>query len=350
MAETVKQHYITIQEFMVKDLELKGNELIAYALIYGFSQDEESYFKGSLSYVANWLNCSKTTAHSILNKLADDGFLEKKEKNINGVKLCDYMAVVPNKIELKEAKERKESRKEKEKSERRSKKLNTPSKNNNGRSKNCNGYSKNLNEGVQESVTHNNTDILNDIKDDNTDENIDNSFSEEKDPSNSPEGQCNSFSGEKKGTHSPKQNKPLSEKELEQANYKMPHRACKIAYSLTNNKDLANNVMDFFQYFLDERKKHTGTWHIPLSDTTLAKVVATLIEDIKVDRGDYEDTYFSLVIDTPGNNDYEEVVDKYFETKFKSKVDYSIVHFTQENVLINIMNHCGKENWCTSGI
>lgn len=175
-----------------------------------------------------------------------------------------------------------------------------------------------------------------------------NSFSKEKDTSNSPRGMCNSFSGEKKDTRRPKQNKPLSEKELEQANYKMPFRACEIAYRLTQNKDLANNTMQFFQYFLDERKKHTGTWHIPLSDTTLAKVVATLIEDIKVDRGDYEDTYFSLVINEPGNNDYEEVVDKYFKTKFKSKVDYSIVHFTQENVLINIMNHCGKENWCMS--
>ncbi len=178
----------------------------------------------------------------------------------------------------------------------------------------------------------------------------DNSFSKEKDLSNSPQGMCNSFSREKKDTHTPKQKKPLSEKELEQANYKMPFRACEIAYRLTQNKDLANNVMQFFQYFLDERKKHTGKWHIPLSDTTLAKVVATLIEDIKVDRGDYEDTYFSLVIDEPGNKDYKEVVDKYFKTKFKSKVDYSIVHFAQENVLINIMNHCGKENWCMSGI
>ncbi len=178
--------------------------------------------------------------------------------------------------------------------------------------------------------------------------NIDNSFSKEKVNSNSPQGMCNSFSREKKDTRTPKQKKPLSEKELEQANCKMPYRASGIAYNLTENRDLSNNVFKFFEYFLDERKKHTGNWHIPLSDTTLAKVVATLIEDIKVDRGDYEDTYFSLVIDEPGNNDYEEVVDQYFKTKFKSKVDYSIVHFTQENVLINIMNHCGKENWCMS--
>lgn len=181
-------------------------------------------------------------------------------------------------------------------------------------------------------------------------ENTDNSFSKEKDPNNSPQGECNSFSREKKDTHSSRQKKPLSEKELEQANYKMPYRASGIAYKLTENRDLSNNIFQFFEYFLDERKKYTGTWHIPLSDTTLAKVVVALIEDIKVDRGDYEDTYFSLVIDELGNKDYKEVVDKYFKTKFKNKVDYSIVHFTQENVLINIMNHCGRENWCMSGI
>lgn len=175
-----------------------------------------------------------------------------------------------------------------------------------------------------------------------------NSFSKEKEHSNSLKGECNSFSAEKKRTRTHNYQKPLTEEELEGANYRMPFRAYEIANRLTQNMGLADNIKQFFQYFLEERKKNTGTWHIPLTDTALAKVVATLIEDIKVDRGDYEDTYYSLVIDTPGNDDYKEVVDKYFNTKFKSKVDYSIIHFTQENVLINIMNHCGKENWCMS--
>lgn len=145
MGKVKNEHYITIQEFMVNDLELSGNELIAYALIYGFSQDGESYFKGSLSYVAKWLNCSKATACNILNKLADDGFLEKKEKNVNGVRLCDYTAYPIDEKVLKEIKEKKKERKEKEKAERYAKKLNTPSKNRKGYSKNLNGRSKNFN-------------------------------------------------------------------------------------------------------------------------------------------------------------------------------------------------------------
>lgn len=155
MAKVKNEHYITIQEFMVNDLELSGNELIAYALIYGFSQDGESYFKGSLSYVAKWLNCSKATACTILNKLSDDGFLEKKEKNVNGVRLCDYTAYPIDEEVLKQIKEKKKERKEKEKAERYAKKLN-------GIKKTNTTYSKKLNEGVQKTLTHNNIDILED--------------------------------------------------------------------------------------------------------------------------------------------------------------------------------------------
>ena len=125
MAKIKNENFIAIQGFMVKELGLTGNELIAYALVYGFSQDDESEFKGSLNYVAEWLNCSRTTAFNLLNKLADDGFIKKTKKTINGVKFCNYSATKPNNEELKEIKLRKQIRKEKEKLERSSKNLNT---------------------------------------------------------------------------------------------------------------------------------------------------------------------------------------------------------------------------------
>lgn len=135
MADIKNDNYIAIQGFMVKELGLTGNELIAYALVYGFSQDGESKFKGSLNYVAEWLNCSKTTAFNLLNKLADDGFIKKTEKLINGVKFCNYSAIKPNDEELEKIKAKKQDRKEKEKLERSLKKLNTHSKNLKNRSK-----------------------------------------------------------------------------------------------------------------------------------------------------------------------------------------------------------------------
>lgn len=94
--ETVKkERYICIQEFMVRDLKLKGNELIVYALLYGFTQDGEQYFSGSLSYIANWINASKSTAQNVIKSLMEKGFLIKKDKYVNNVKFCEYTTAIP---------------------------------------------------------------------------------------------------------------------------------------------------------------------------------------------------------------------------------------------------------------
>ena len=48
------ENYITIQGWMRTELELKGNDLMVYAIIYGFSQSESNRFTGSLQYLADW--------------------------------------------------------------------------------------------------------------------------------------------------------------------------------------------------------------------------------------------------------------------------------------------------------
>ena len=53
------ENFIVIQGFMINELDLKGNELIIYAIIYGFSQDGENKYTGSLNYLANWTNSTK---------------------------------------------------------------------------------------------------------------------------------------------------------------------------------------------------------------------------------------------------------------------------------------------------
>ena len=42
-----KEYYIHIQWWMAQRLKLSGNELLTYAIVYGFSQDGESAFLGS---------------------------------------------------------------------------------------------------------------------------------------------------------------------------------------------------------------------------------------------------------------------------------------------------------------
>ena len=53
--------YIVIQGWMINDLNLNGNELLAFALIYGFTKDGESEYTGSINYLSNWLNCTRKT-------------------------------------------------------------------------------------------------------------------------------------------------------------------------------------------------------------------------------------------------------------------------------------------------
>ena len=84
--------YIVIQDWMISDLQLKGNELLTYALIYGFSQDGELEFKGSLKYISEFLGVSKRTAQRSIENLVDRGIVEKRVEEISGVKFNRYMA------------------------------------------------------------------------------------------------------------------------------------------------------------------------------------------------------------------------------------------------------------------
>lgn len=85
-------NYITIQSFMIKDLKLKGNELLTYAIIYGFSQNGESKFTGSLQYIADWTNSTKQGVMKNLKALVAKGLIVKTDIYENGVKFVKYHA------------------------------------------------------------------------------------------------------------------------------------------------------------------------------------------------------------------------------------------------------------------
>lgn len=83
---------------MLTDLNLKGNELIVYACIYGFSQAENQVFNGSLQYLADWTNSTKQGIIKNLKSLEEKGYIVKNEKFINGVKFCEYYATQLNEV------------------------------------------------------------------------------------------------------------------------------------------------------------------------------------------------------------------------------------------------------------
>lgn len=93
MSKVDSNKYIVIQGWMVEELKLKGNELLVYAIIYGFSQDNESYFSGSLQYLADWTNSSKESIRKVLLSLLNKKIIIKKEKFINNIKFCKYQAI-----------------------------------------------------------------------------------------------------------------------------------------------------------------------------------------------------------------------------------------------------------------
>ena len=127
--------FITVQAFMVNDLHLKGNELLIYAIIHGFSQDGESEFTGSLQYLADWCNTSKQTIITALQSLCEKQLIIKNVEFKNNVKFCTY-------------------------------KSSGVFKNFDGGSqKSLTGYSKNFNGGSQNSLPNNiNNNISNNIK------------------------------------------------------------------------------------------------------------------------------------------------------------------------------------------
>ncbi|WP_448754368.1 hypothetical protein [Agathobacter sp.] len=304
MAKIKNENFIAIQGFMVKELGLTGNELIAYALVYGFSQDDESEFKGSLNYVAEWLNCSRTTAFNLLNKLADDGFIKKTEKTINGVKFCNYSATKPNDEELKKIKLRKQIRKEKEKAERSSKKLNTCS-------KKYNGCSKNLNEGVQKVDTHNNN--IDNIKD-NISETI----------------------GEVHTSVSEKQTARVTRKDMQTKKTDMVYRFFTICNDNIENKTIREAVKKSFCKYMDLYETcNFCKVHPILTDKTLTNVCLALsnVTDTEHKHFDWTDVYLA---DETGYTGLDRMVNEHFRRRHRGQTNYSITHFAKSDYLLQL--------------
>ena len=86
--KSITNNYIAIQGWMIQQLGLKGNELLAYALIHGFSQDQTSQFTGSIAYIQQWLNCARQTCRMARSSRHSNG----RYKTARGAALASYYA------------------------------------------------------------------------------------------------------------------------------------------------------------------------------------------------------------------------------------------------------------------
>jgi DNA-binding Lrp family transcriptional regulator len=85
-------NFFLVSGWMLNRLNLKGVSLQVFSIIYGFSQDGESYFTGSLQYLSDFTNASKPTIIKALKELVERGYITKDETAMNGVKFNKYKA------------------------------------------------------------------------------------------------------------------------------------------------------------------------------------------------------------------------------------------------------------------
>ena len=103
MGRIKNSNYYVTNGWMINELGLTGRELQVYAIIYGFTQDEESEFSGSLNYIAEWLGTSsRHTVIRAINSLLDKGLIQKRQVMSKDITTNYYKAVLPYPTRAKE--------------------------------------------------------------------------------------------------------------------------------------------------------------------------------------------------------------------------------------------------------
>ena len=106
MGRIKDQNYYQISGWMINQLGLSGRELQVYAIIYGFTQDEETEFNGSLTYIMEWLGTSsKHTALRAIDSLLEKGLIAKRQTSSKGVTTNYYKAILPYPTKISAEKE-----------------------------------------------------------------------------------------------------------------------------------------------------------------------------------------------------------------------------------------------------
>ena len=94
----VKDRGFVIEGFMVRDLQLKGLELMVYAVIYSDCKDGGIYTE-SIASLAVRINAVSAPVHSALASLINKGLILKAKTVYNGVVHYEYKAVHPSELD-----------------------------------------------------------------------------------------------------------------------------------------------------------------------------------------------------------------------------------------------------------
>lgn len=81
---------VTFEWMLAYPLDL--TETVIFAIIYGFSQDGDSTFRGSWKYLQDHAKCSRAKVSRSLKRLVELGLVTKRDLVLGGVKFCEYTA------------------------------------------------------------------------------------------------------------------------------------------------------------------------------------------------------------------------------------------------------------------
>lgn len=178
-------------------------------------------------------------------------------------------------------------------------------------------------------------------------ENTPNSFSDEKDNSKETLELHNSPVTEKQESESRiSMSLGVKQKQSKERPLKdMPTRAKEIADNLVGDTELSEGVQECIAYFLEKYKRKNRKEHLPLRNETLQSVVEVMLSSLTVPHDEnlenrYQCVFYPLVSEASEWEDRKEVIDKYFDTDFREKCDYSLVHFTQRDIITHVMQKC----------
>lgn len=194
--------------------------------------------------------------------------------------------------------------------------------------------------------------------------NINNTYTENTNRDYSTKITPNSFSNEKDNSKETLElhNSPVSEKQESESHISMslgvkqkqskekplrdmPTRVKEMADNLVDDAELSEGVQECIAYFLEKYKRKNRKEHLPLRNETLQSVVEVMLSSLTVPHNEdldnrYQCVFYPLVSEASEWEDRKEVIDKYFDTDFREKCDYSLVHFTQRDIITHVMQKC----------
>ena len=91
-----EEEFIIIPKWMREELDLRGNELLIYALIFDRSNAGKCWFNTKHKYFSEWCGCSRQSVISIINNLVNKELIAKRKYyDENGYLTgCSYKAVI----------------------------------------------------------------------------------------------------------------------------------------------------------------------------------------------------------------------------------------------------------------